>query len=512
MTTERPGLYPYHDVNGTNATNPEDSLFLYSGYPAGLKVPSSDHNGKFRRTGFWLEYLDRNGITNSDWLDDATTAALTTDSLTYDTGENVLGAGATVLTRGVYLINGTRIETDAAFLSPVGGAVTGDKLKYPGATAPGRIWIYAGASGQPRYESVAAGVADSPEANEITLVGVDIDATGEVTDGAVEPVTLALPDLHLPVAVPVRMTYNSSDPALRIVNASGVGLKVDSGGASIAGAVALAGAVTCNSTLAVSGAVTCSSTLAVTSTSTLTGAVSCGGTLAVTGTSTLTGAVSCGSTLTVNGATSLGTTLAVGSTITASGGISLGTQTISGGAGSLVDVENIAVTELRFDDSVGSLPGSPGAIRWNGSFFSYHDQDGTIRTLEEAVRGYDATFSTALAIADTEAACSRLVHPAEPVWIEISCRFEATDVEEMAYRVQVSGPLGDATIFSGNVAIPAASVGYTFFQAFRWTPTDDYGAETDPQTYSFNVGLGIGGTPTLTATNVTIKVSSCLTI
>jgi hypothetical protein len=216
-------------------------------------------------------------------------------------------------------------------------------------------------------------------------------------------------------------------------------------------------------------------------------------------------------TLTCNAAATFGTTVVANGAISALAGINLSAQTISGSAGSLVSVENVALLEQRWTDSVGTLPGTAGEIRWNGTFFSYRDQTNVARTLDEPVRGHDATFTTDQAIVDTDAVAVRRVQASESVWIEISCRYEADGAEEMAYRIQVDGPLGTATILSDDVTIAAANKGYPFFQALPWTPTDDF-AETDPQNYTFTVGLGIGGAPTLTATNVTIKVSSNLQI
>ncbi len=202
MTNTRPGLYPYHDINGTNVVEPEDSLYLFSGYVAGVTpVPSGDHNGKLRRAGLWHAYLDRSGLRNEDWLTAAVNTSLTLTSLTYTNGGNVLTTGAVVKTRGAYLINQTRIETDTPFLSVVTAPVQGDPLVYVGATVPGRIWIYTD-GGSPRFESVAAGTPDAPNAGEITLVGLDVDALGVVTDGAVVPVTLPLPAYGLPVTLP----------------------------------------------------------------------------------------------------------------------------------------------------------------------------------------------------------------------------------------------------------------------------------------------------------------------
>ena len=205
MTTTRPGLYPLHDLLELNITLPEESLYLQGGYPVGLPVPSADHNGKLNRSGLWHQYLDANGIRNADWLDAAQTMTLSATKLAYNVGGNVLTTGATVATRGVHLVFGTRIETDAAFLNQV-GTITGDPLIYPGATVPGRIWIYANEAGTSRIESVGPATADSPGAGEVTLVGVQVDGTGVVTNGNLTPAS-PLPATLLRIAQQVRMIY-----------------------------------------------------------------------------------------------------------------------------------------------------------------------------------------------------------------------------------------------------------------------------------------------------------------
>lgn len=205
MTTTRPGLYPLHDLLELNITLPEESLYLQGGYPVGLPVPSADHNGKLNRSGLWHQYLDANGIRNADWLDAAQTMTLSATKLAYNVGGNVLTTGATVLTRGVHLVFGTRIETDAAFLNQV-GTITGDPLIYPGATVPGRIWIYATEAGTSRIESVGPAVADSPGAGEVALVGLQIDGAGVVTNGNVSP-TSTLPADLLRIEIPLRALY-----------------------------------------------------------------------------------------------------------------------------------------------------------------------------------------------------------------------------------------------------------------------------------------------------------------
>lgn len=212
MSTERPPLWPLHDRLGTNIVPAEQSLYIQNGYPPLLPVPSDDHNGKLQRAGLWHKYLDLNGLRNEDWLDISAmhVDALTSSALSYTNGGNVLTTGGVVASRAAYLIEGTRVETDSPFLNPIGGSVTGDPLLFADATVPGRIWIYANGSGNVRYESVAPGTADNPAADEQALVGIDVDGTGVITDGAVAPTTAPLPARALTLSIPIGGTFNVS--------------------------------------------------------------------------------------------------------------------------------------------------------------------------------------------------------------------------------------------------------------------------------------------------------------
>ena len=238
MTTTRPGYYPVHDANGTNLIAPEDSLYWFSGYPFGLIVPSADHNGKLQRSGDWHKYSDLNCLRNGDWLDAAAaTFALASTALTYVVGGNVLTTGGVVATRGTYLLNGTRIETDSALLNPIAGAVRGEPLVYAGATAPGRIWIYVSDAGDVRFASAAVAAVDAPAANEMTLNGIDIDAAGAITDGAVAPITLPLPTYELGITIPIVMADLSLNGTGTVLDVVGGGVTAGAASTAINGGI-----------------------------------------------------------------------------------------------------------------------------------------------------------------------------------------------------------------------------------------------------------------------------------
>lgn len=234
-------------------------------------------------------------------------------------------------------------------------------------------------------------------------------------------------------------------------------------------------------------------------------AISATGDVTVSGNTTLGNAGT--DTLTCNAAATFGTTVVANGAISALAGINLSAQTISGTAGSIVSVESVEMQETRWTNANTSLPTVAGRTRWNGTFFSLRDGAGQARSFDEPARGYDATFSTVNAINDTAASCGRRIKATEPVWIEISCRFEGTSAPgTLNYRIEVTGPLGTVDILVDTVRIATANVGYTLHETLVWQPNDDF-AETDPQNYTFLVRLGVSA-GTLTAKRVAIKASS----
>lgn len=502
MTTSRPGLWPVHDINATNVTLPENSLYFFSGYPIGLPVPSGDHNGKFMRGGQWAQYMDLNGLRNGDWLDSTSgaTAALTTTGLEYNVGDNVLTTGATPTSRAVYLVEGTRVETDAAFLNQVGGTVQGEPLIYVGATVPGRIWIYATDEGASRFESVGPAVADSPAANEMTLVGLQIDALGVITNGAVAPITKPLPTaVTIPVVVPVLISHDDvTTPALSLSNTTGYALTVLAGGADITG------------NLIVTGGLGVTGNVGVTGDSTFTGTVDVDGAFSVVNNAAadFTGAVTLGSAsadaITVNGTTTCNAPLTVanGQAFTANGNSTLGnagTDTltvnaeatfnaaktniggneIEGTAGSIVDVENVECTELRFDsDATPST--TTGVMQFAGRFVTI-GLSATAKKFAIYDEAWVASDSTTNAIDDiTGASVTITLAAGDVVMVEMSFEAKNTlaannvNVRIEANTVAIGStefyrPVADDVYFAVRRVVEytaAATAAYTFQARF----------------------------------------------
>lgn len=434
MTTTRPALWPLHDLLGTNMIEPEDSLYMQSGYPSGLAVPSGDHNGKFRRSGDWSKYLDLNGLRNDDWLDDGSTflAYSLGGRLSYNNGGNVLGAGATVATRATYLINATRVETDTTFLNPVGGTVQGDPLVYPLATAPGRIWIYAKDDGTVRYDSVGVGVADSPSSDEITVTGVDIDATGAVTDGSVDPTTLALPDEQLGVIIPLwlfgtgrrlRVSVTpDGNPAVLIEGGEGPGARIDNDHATDPTLTLNNTNVGTNPALEVNGSTACNGSLTVADTFAFVANGACtlgnaaGDVITINGTTTFNAPVTvadgqafvangnctlgnnaAGDTLTVNAAATFLGTAQFNGNVTVGNGVS-DTITFTAKAASTLDMDNNILSNVnRMQLSTGVSPSGAAQLAADASGNLLYRPSGTTHYVHSSEKGYIQAWSAAAA-------------------------------------------------------------------------------------------------------------------
>jgi len=208
-----------------------------------------------------------------------------------------------------------------------------------------------------------------------------------------------------------------------------------------------------------------------------------------------------------------GQTITMNAVLNALSGINLSAQTIGGTPGSLVDVELLQITEVRWDASGTTLPGAAGRTRWNDTFFALMDGAGQVRTFDEPSRGHDVAFTTSSGIADTTATCGRRIKENEPTIIEVVVsRYEnSTAPDTMNFRLSITGPLGTVEPVATSYQVATSGVGYSQNYTFRWTPTDDFGAETTTQNYSALVRLGTSG-GTLDADDVAIKWSSAVQV
>jgi hypothetical protein len=185
----RPPFLPTIDLSASNVDfNYPNNPLNQTGFATDVVIPSKEHNTLWLVGSLWLAYFDYNTLHTADNIDLTTSQQWSTDRLAYTVGDNVLAVGAAVDTYPTYMFDGWRVQVDAIMLSTVGAG----PLLVPFATAPGRIWIYVDVSlvdgppplqpiGTIRVESVAAGDPETPNAGELALCGVDIDATGFVT-------------------------------------------------------------------------------------------------------------------------------------------------------------------------------------------------------------------------------------------------------------------------------------------------------------------------------------------
>jgi hypothetical protein len=200
---ERPSLLPLIDTTLSNVIDWANTPYWYTGFAPGQVVPSAPHNTLWLLGALWNGYLDYGTVRTDDYLESSVDQRWSTTQLAYNVGDEVITLGAEVDTYVTYYVGGYRIEVDAGLLRPYGAL----PLLQPGATLPGRLWIYLDYGvitdpAQPvaaiRVESVAAGVPASPAAGELPLVGVDLNALGVVTGN----------------------TYDASDPELGLVYSS----------------------------------------------------------------------------------------------------------------------------------------------------------------------------------------------------------------------------------------------------------------------------------------------------
>lgn len=540
---ERPSYYPYHDVNEINLTEPQNSLFVFSGYPAGLPVPSSDHNGKFNSNYKWAAYLDQGTLRNDDWLS-GTNVALSLSMLTYTAGTNVLTTGATVATYASYLLNNNRIEIDDAALNGIGAAILGSPLVYPDAIAPGRIWVYAATSGQVRFESVAAATPDAPGGSEITLVGIDIDASGKVLDGAVVPVTLPLPDYMLDVVIPITINDLTVDNDLAVTGDFSVGGNTTLGDAagdtvSTSGPLMVGTTLTVTTDLAVNGNTTLGN--AAGDTVTIAGPLTASGALATLGDSvnlgteagakTVTIGADAADTLTCQANATFNNDVVLGSSstdalivpatstfqspINIGSSVDFGANTITGAGGTIttstVNSSVVVPTEVRYNTGVGPSPTSNGRTGYDGRSLTLGDGS-TARRFHTPQTVYVVSDTTTLAVEDvTGASITMDIGNNEWVYFRLNAGHVLSVGDTFSVLLAASNGVDNVTVLnSGDDDV--ASYGFTFganqkitqILTVRWKPTNDIPVPNNT-TWTIRVRHGVSGGNTLTTSNVHLE-------
>jgi hypothetical protein len=522
---ERPSLLPLIDTTLSNVIDWANTPYWYTGFAPGQVVPSAPHNTLWLLGALWNGYLDYGTVRTDDYLQSAADQRWSTTQLAYAVGDEVITLGAEVDTYVTYYVGGYRIEVDAGLLRPYGAL----PLLQPGATLPGRLWIYLDYGvitdpAQPvaaiRVESVAAGVPASPAVGELPLVGVDLNALGVVTGN----------------------TYDASDPELGLVYSSAlpqaflgnvvIGGSLEAGSLELGGALDMGGFAITNADDVGCESVTANNGISA-GTLTTSGDVEIGGdldmTLGAISNATTIGAtaIACtsvaasanvgGVTLSSSGLSTLNqlevtTTSAFTGIINPLAGVNLGAQQIAGTAGSIVDVDRVLPDKIEFTNMGAVYSTTAGHLRYNETalMFAQSATLGDAVAIDDPQRGFDLAFSTVNAIDTTTAQASRTVQQAEPVWIEISARYEGTSVGNLNLRVSVSGTPGTVDIGTTSFRIDAINVGWSLHHVMLWTPTDNF---ITPGTlpYSFTVRLGVSA-GTLTCANVAIKVSSAIEI
>lgn len=182
---DRPYYFPLMDLSESNQVDWSVSARVLTGYQPNQVIPSYEHNSLWFLGGLWLTYLDYGAARLAEITNTSTATRLVPSRLAYTVGQNVKTLGAAPSSYTVYWLSGYRVQVDDILLVPAGAS----PLLVPFATAPGRIWLYLSAAisdpTQPlasiRVESVAPATAATPGVGELAIVGVDIDASGDVT-------------------------------------------------------------------------------------------------------------------------------------------------------------------------------------------------------------------------------------------------------------------------------------------------------------------------------------------
>ena len=503
----RPSILPLIDTTTSNVIDWASSPLRFSGFQLGQVVVAAPHNTMGLLNALWSGYLDYGTVRAGDYLDTSTQRWSATQ-LAYTLGQEVVTIGAAVDTLATYFVDGYRIEIDQGLLQPFGAF----PLLQPGATLPGRIWLYLDTGiiadpGQPvaaiRVELAGVGAAAAPGAGEFPLVGVDVDAVGKVTanvyDGS-EPAH-GLSFGTIPQTWTGGVTFAAP---VTLGDTLELGGTVDGAGFSIVDVDAYTGesltvsnTVSCNDLTTVAG-ITCGGALgaaSVTATGNVGGATLSSSGLATLGSATVTGTLTANDAVNVNGTMSviggsggaltsdLTAPLTWNGTLTANGTLSSTfrtriSSTSSIAAGDLsVDVSN----NLRWRDATATKFAHVNASGWvkgHGQADSLGAPAATL-TLDTAV----AVAPLATSNLDVEASC----------WVSRAIAGAVTiSLDEVGV-----GQIGASSIIN----VPATAAGAFTPIVFSRTKA---AASTTPRIYRLTVA---GGGPNVTVSNARITVT-----
>jgi hypothetical protein len=528
---DRPDDYALHATTSPAKVSLPTN-YMFGGFAVRNKLPHDLANTLFGAAGDWQAYTDTGSMRFDEIVTNDQTVQVSDEAFAYPVGDGLNALSPA--TESVYVHKGRRI---ALIGSGLLGRLGLNSVNFLPETT---TWIYMSDAGIARLDVVGAGDPAVPDVSEFVLVGVTTDLTDVISlDHSQSPPAGVIVDRH-----PWRFwrliagSGMGADLALEVIGGGGGAASSFDGGVHKAARMFnnAAGQSTLDLTNDGGGnALSGLGHLAITGNGTITGDVSLAGglgsktvTIGSDGSDTVNCLAAANLSDNVNLCTGTGTkalvvgsnstdTAIIHSSLTLNANTNFGSTTMTGSGGTVsctnVSATNVTVEEMRFQNSVTTLPGVAGRLRWNNTLFSFMDATGQVRTLDEAVRGFDELFTTSDALASTTATATRRIKATEPVWIEMTCRYEINDTVDLNYRLNVSGPLGNADILLDDAGTPAANKGYFWRETFYWTPTDNWPAEVDEQNYTFTVGLGAaGGADTLTAKRVTIKVYTAVQV
>jgi hypothetical protein len=512
---ERPSLLPLIDTTLSNVIDWANTPYWYTGFAPGQVVPSAPHNTLWLLGALWNGYLDYGTVRTDDYLESSVDQRWSTDLLAYNVGEEVITLGAEVDTYVTYYVGGYRIEVDAGLLRPYGAL----PLLQPGATLPGRLWVYLNYGiitdpAQPvaaiRVESVAAGVPASPAAGELPLVGVDLNALGVVTGNTYDA---GDPELGLVYSSALPQAFLGNVVFVSDVELQGpvvlgdtleLGGMLDGAGFSIVNVDAFTGEslfvnnqVDCSTLVTVAG-ITCGGALDM-DTGAIANATTVGCT-AITCTSVAASANVGGATLSSSASATVGTTLDVTGVLTATGGLSLpsgadatgtsGTTFTGGTLDTLSSAGIVKVGEIQFySDTTPSTTGNVMQSFGRGLTLGLST---VARRISIPFDNYVASLVSTASSTATGATIDVVLVTGDVVYVTASADLENDTIGTViVFEIVVNGVIQNS---AGNLRSDTAGVPICCNRTVKYTAASD-AVYTFVQRYGATAGntLGVNG-------------------